>query len=74
MLSVYNCACLQEMSRCDECIFLLLLLVVMGFFYHLLSIYSLMRLKNKMCHLPSVPHTQTILEDEVDDPVYQVGP
>lgn len=33
-----------------------------------------MRLKNKMCHLPSVPHTQTILEDEVDDPVYQVGP
>lgn len=30
MLSVYNCACLQEMSRCDECIFLLLLLVVMG--------------------------------------------
>lgn len=45
-----------------------------SFFNHLLSIYSLMRLKNKMCHLPSVPHTQTILEDEVDDPVYQVGP
>lgn len=32
-----------------------------------------------MCHVPSSPHpttttnTQTILEDEVDDPVYQVG-
>lgn len=33
------------------------------------------RWQNKMCRLPSCPKPpQTILEDEVDDPVYQVGP